>query len=128
MLSISYVLGQRHNQKSTGIPYESGVSSTGSARGRMSIDFYMVAMFFVIFDLEAIFVVSWAVAVRELGWIGFVEIALFITILFVGLAYLWRLGALDWGPSAKQRKQRSAMRKRHQQTTHSEDSLFKGAA
>ena len=63
---------------------------------RFSAKFYLVAMFFVIFDLEAVFLFAWAVAVRETGWAGYVEVLLFITVLLATLAYLWRVGALDW--------------------------------
>ena len=65
MLSLSYLLGQRHRARATGEPYESGVVSTGSARLRFSAQFYLVAMLFVIFDLEAVFIFAWAVAFRE---------------------------------------------------------------
>ena len=97
MLSLSFVLGQRHSDRATGSPYESGILSEGSARVRFSAKFYLVAMFFVIFDLEAVFLFAWAVAVREVGWTGYAEALLFITVLLATLAYLWRVGALDWG-------------------------------
>jgi NADH-quinone oxidoreductase subunit A len=97
MLGLSYILGQRHRERATGEPYESGIVSTGSARMRFDAKFYLMAMFFVIFDLEAAFIYLWAVAVKELSWTGYVEIALFIAILFVALVYLWRVGALEWG-------------------------------
>jgi len=96
MLSLSFVLGQRHQDRATGAPYESGILSEGSARVRFSAKFYLVAMFFVIFDLEAVFLFAWAVAVRETGWAGYAEVLLFITVLLATLAYLWRVGALDW--------------------------------
>ena len=96
MLSMSFVLGQRHHDRATGSPYESGILSEGSARVRFSAKFYLIAMFFVIFDLEAVFLFAWAVAVRETGWAGYAEVLLFITVLLATLAYLWRVGALDW--------------------------------
>ena len=96
MLSLSFVLGQRHQDWATGSPYESGILSEGSARVRFSAKFYMVAIFFVIFDLEAVFLFAWAVAVRETGWAGYAEALLFIMVLLATLAYLWRVGALDW--------------------------------
>jgi NADH-quinone oxidoreductase subunit A len=96
MLSLSFVLGQRHTDRATSSPYESGILSEGSARVRFSAKFYLVAMFFVIFDLEAVFLFAWAVAVRETGWAGYAEVLLFITVLLATLAYLWRVGALDW--------------------------------
>ncbi len=97
MLLLSYLLGERHHDLATGTPYESGILPTGSAQIRLSAKFYLVAMFFVVFDLEAAFIYAWAVAARELGWIGYGEIALFIGILLAALVYLARLGALDWG-------------------------------
>ena len=96
MLSMSFVLGQRHHDRATGSPYESGILSEGSARVRFSAKFYLIAMFFVIFDLESVFLFAWAVAVRETGWAGYAEALLFIMVLLATLAYLWRVGALDW--------------------------------
>jgi len=97
MLAVSYVLGQRHREHATGSPYESGIVSTGSAHVRLSAKFYLVAMFFVIFDLESVFIFTWAVAGRALGWAGYWEILIFSGVLIAALIYLWRLGALDWG-------------------------------
>lgn len=97
MLGLSYMLGQRHHEHSTDSPYESGIVSEGSARVRLSAKFYLVAMFFVIFDLEAVFIFAWAVAVRETGWTGYAVASGFILILLVSLGYLWRVGALEWG-------------------------------
>ncbi len=98
MLVISYLLGQRHRERATGSPYESGIVSAGSAHVRLSAKFYLVAMFFVIFDLEAAFIFAWAVAGRELAWQGYWEVLIFVGVLIAALVYLWRLGALDWGP------------------------------
>jgi NADH-quinone oxidoreductase subunit A len=96
MLGLSYVLGQRHQDRATGSPYESGILSQGSARVRFPAQFYLVAMIFVIFDLEVVFIFGWAIAVRETGWAGYAEISVFIVVLLATLAYLWRAGALDW--------------------------------
>jgi NADH-quinone oxidoreductase subunit A len=96
MLGLSFVLGQRHHNRATGTPYESGILSQGSARVRLSAKFYLVAMFFVIFDLEAVFIFAWAIAVRETGWTGYAEALVFIAVLLATLVYLWRAGALDW--------------------------------
>jgi NADH-quinone oxidoreductase subunit A len=104
MLGLSYVLGERHKERATGDPYESGIKTTGSARLRLSAKFYLVAMFFVIFDLEAVFVIAWAIGGLELGWAGYIEIVIFILILLAALVYLWRLGALDWGPQTMKRR------------------------
>ena len=97
MLVLSSVLGQRHRERATAEPYESGIVSTGTARVRFDIKFYLVAVFFLIFDLEAAFLYAWAVAVRETGWLGYIEILVFTGVLAAALVYLWRLGALDWG-------------------------------
>lgn len=96
MLGLSFILGQRHHNRATGSPYESGILSQGSARVRLSAKFYLVAMFFVIFDLETVFIFAWAISVRETGWTGYAEATLFIAVLLATLVYLWRVGALDW--------------------------------
>jgi NADH-quinone oxidoreductase subunit A len=97
MIAVSYILGQKHKERLTGEPYESGIVPTGSARVRFDVKFYLVAMFFVIFDLEAVFIYAWSVSIRETGWAGYLEVLIFIGILMAGLVYLWRMGALDWG-------------------------------
>ena len=99
MISLSYVLGQRHRDKATatGSPFESGIVSTGSARMRFDAQFYLMAMFFVIFDLETAFIFGWAIAAPEVGWTGYAEILVFVGILLAALFYLWRMGALNWG-------------------------------
>ena len=101
MLVFSYFLGQRHRDRATGSPFESGIVSEGSAHVRLSAKFYLIAMFFVIFDLEAVFLFAWAVAGRELGWAGYFEALVFVGVLVIVLAYLWRVGALDWAPQQK---------------------------
>jgi NADH-quinone oxidoreductase subunit A len=96
VLLLSYLLGQRHSEPATGEPYEGGIVSEGSARVRVSARYYLVAVFFVIFDLEAAFLFAWAGAAREVGWSGYCEVLLFIAVLVAALAYIWRVGALDW--------------------------------
>lgn len=96
MLGLSSLLGERHQERATGSPYESGIVPTGSAHVRFSVRFYLVAMLFVIFDLEAVFIFAWAVSAREVGWTGYAGLVLFIAILGAVLLYEWRLGALDW--------------------------------
>lgn len=99
MLGLSWVLGERTRySKATLDPYESGILHVGLARFRMSAKFYRVAMYFVIFDLEAVFIYAWAVAAREAGWAGYIEMLVFVAILIAALAYLWALGALEWAP------------------------------
>src|SRR5574342_1422624 len=101
MITLSYILGERHQEKQTAEPYESGIVSTGTARMRFDIKFYLIAMFFVIFDLEAVFIFAWAVSIRETGWTGYGEMLIFIGILAAALVYIWRLGALEWGAFIK---------------------------
>jgi NADH-quinone oxidoreductase subunit A len=98
MLGLSYVLGQRHASRATLQPFESGIVSVGDARVRFPVQFYLIAVFFVIFDLEAVFIYAWAVAAREAGWSGYFEVMVFVVILVAALVYLWRVGALDWTP------------------------------
>jgi NADH-quinone oxidoreductase subunit A len=96
IIILSYLLGQRHFEPATGEPYEGGIVSEGSARVRFSVNYYLVAMFFVVFDLEAVFLFAWAGAARELGWAGYGEVVLFVGVLVAALIYLWKVGALDW--------------------------------
>ena len=102
MIGLAAFLGGRAQGRSKNKPFQSGVDSVGTARLRFSAKFYLIAMFFVIFDVEALFLFAWSVSVRESGWIGFIEAATFIVLLLVGLVYLWRIGALDWAPAKKQ--------------------------
>lgn len=104
MLGLSALLGERHNQRSTSKPYEGGVASEGTAQVRFPARFYLVAMFFVVFDLEAVFIFAWAVAAKEVGWAGYWEILIFVGILVATLIYLWRLGALDFGTVRRPKK------------------------
>lgn len=98
MLGLSYVLGERRPGRERSDPYESGIPTTGTGRARLTARFYLIAMFFVIFDLEVVFLIAWALSVRELGWLGYIEIVIFSAILLAALIYLLRVGALDWGP------------------------------
>ena len=97
MLGLSYLLGQRRANKATNMPFESGVLSVGTPQIQMSVEFYLVAIFFVIFDLETVFIFAWAIAFFELGWEGFIAVGVFILILAVALVYELSTGALEWG-------------------------------
>ena len=99
MLGVSWLLGGRAWGRAKNEPFESGVVGAGSAKLRLSAKFYLVAMFFVIFDVEAVFLFAWAIGVRESGWPGLIEAFIFIFILLVSLVYLWRIGGLDWAPA-----------------------------
>jgi NADH-quinone oxidoreductase subunit A len=101
MLGASWVLGGRNHGRAKEEPFESGAVAVGSALLRMPAKFYLVAMFFVIFDLEAVFLYAWAVSVRQNGWTGFAVAALFIAVLLAALFYLARVGGLEWAPGRK---------------------------
>ena len=96
MLGLSYLLGERRRSKATVEPFESGIVSVGDPHIRFSVQFYLLAIFFIIFDLEAVFIFAWAIAFRESGWAGYIEVLIFIGILLAALVYLWLIGALDW--------------------------------
>jgi NADH-quinone oxidoreductase subunit A len=96
LIIISYVLGKRVRNSVKDMPYESGIRPTGDARGRFSVKFYLVAMLFILFDIEAIFLYPWAVVYRELKWFGFVEMLVFVVLILSGFFYIWKKGALEW--------------------------------
>ena len=96
MLGLSYVFGERHTERTTGDVYESGMVPTGSIPPRFNAKFYLNAVFFVIFDLESMFIFLWALTLREAGWAGYVMMLIFIGVLMAALIYLWRIGALEW--------------------------------
>lgn len=96
MLGGAFFLGQRHHAKAADEPFESGIVATGDVHLRFSVPFYRLAIFFVIFDMESIFLYAWSVALQESGWSGFIEALLFIGVLLAALLYLAATGALDW--------------------------------
>jgi NADH-quinone oxidoreductase subunit A len=104
ILTLSWLLGGRRSHGPETEQYESGIKPAGPLPQRLSVEFYQVALFFVIFDLEAVFIFSWAVAARSLGWLGYFELLVFVLLLFAGLVYLWRVGGLDWGAAGRRRK------------------------
>lgn len=108
MILVSAFVGGRTRGRAKNEAFESGVVGAGTAQLRLPAKFYLVAMFFVIFDVEALYLYAWAVSVRETGWTGFIEATIFILILFVGLVYLWRIGALKWAPSMRSRRSRAS--------------------
>ena len=107
LVAFSYVIGERHRTRATNEPFEAGIVSVGDAHLRLSAKYYLVAMFFVIFDVESLFLYAWAVAVREAGWTGYIEAMIFIAILVAALVYLSRIGALEWGSDRRKRKPRA---------------------
>lgn len=111
MLISSYLLGERaRRREGRQEPYESGIRPTGSAWIRFDVKYYLIAMFFVIFDVETVFVYAWAVSLKTAGWPGFAEMSVFVGVLLAALAYLWRMGALDWAVFASGRRTRGRAR------------------
>lgn len=94
---ISQWLGPKHPTPEKSAPYECGVPPVGDARERQSVKFYLVAMIFLLFDIEVAFLYPWTMALRDLGWMGFFQIVVFIALLLGGYVYIWRKGVLDWG-------------------------------
>ena len=94
---LSLLLGPRKPTPEKSAPYERGMPPVGDARERQSVKFYLVAMIFLLLDIELAFLYPWAMALRDLGWNGFIQVVLFVTLLFAGYVYVWRKGALDWG-------------------------------
>ena len=96
-VALSSVLGPHKPTPEKSAPYECGMPPVGDARERQSVKFYLVAMIFLLFDIEVAFLYPWAMALRDLGWSGFVQVLLFMALLLAGYVYVWRKGALDWG-------------------------------
>ncbi len=96
MVVLSKVLSPGGYSRVKASPYESGMNPLGSTRERFSVKFYVVAILFIVFDVETVFLLPWAVTMRELGWEGFAAAGIFIFILTVGLIYEWKKGALEW--------------------------------
>jgi NADH-quinone oxidoreductase subunit A len=95
-VALSMVLGPSKPTPEKAAPYECGMPPVGDARERQSVKFYLVAMIFLLFDIELAFVYPWALALRDLGWPGFIQLAIFVLLLLAGYVYVWRKGALDW--------------------------------
>src|SRR5215831_2191975 len=96
LLSVSYLLGKRVRNRVKDMPYESGITPVGDARQRFSVKFYLVAMLFILFDIEAIFLYPWVVVFRELKMFAFAEMLVFVILILSGFFYIWKKGALDW--------------------------------
>jgi NADH-quinone oxidoreductase subunit A len=102
LLFIATWLGEKKPSVEKLRPYESGIIPTGSARLHYPVPFYLVAIFFLLFDVEGAYIFSWAIAWEKLGWSGWLQISFFITVLILGLVYVWVKGGLEWGPTGKQ--------------------------
>ena len=96
MIALSHLLQPRRPTDVKGMPYESGMTPLGGTRDRFSVKFYLVAMLFIVFDIEVVFMIPWAVAFRELGLFGLVEMLIFVMILLIAFVYVWKRGALEW--------------------------------
>lgn len=96
LFTLAVVLGPRNPTPEKLIPYESGSESEGASHVRLSVKFYLTAILFVVFDIEAVFLYPWAAQFKQLGWFGLVEMVLFIAVLVITLVYAWRKGALEW--------------------------------
>ncbi|MCH9014510.1 MAG: NADH-quinone oxidoreductase subunit A [Gemmatimonadetes bacterium] len=96
MLAVSHLVSPQRPTKLKASPYESGMPPLGDTRERFSVKFYLVAMLFIIFDIETVFMIPWAVAFRQLGLFGLIEMLIFVVVLLVGYVYAWKRGALDW--------------------------------
>ena len=96
LLLISFLLGKKVRNRVKDMPYECGIAPTGSARERFSVKFYLVGMLFIVFDIEAVFLYPWVVVYREFKMAAFVEMLIFIALVFAGFLYVWKKGALDW--------------------------------
>lgn len=103
MIGASAVLGRRVKDPVKSSPYESGMKPVGNARERFSVKFYLVAMVFILFDIEAIFLYPWAVVYRQLGLFAFFEMLLFIVLVLCGFFYIWKKGVLDWSAEDRRR-------------------------
>src|SRR6185437_4385196 len=106
LITVSRILGKKVKNRVKDMPYESGIVPTGDARGRFSVKFYLVAMLFILFDIEAIFLYPWVVVYREYKMFAFVEMLVFVVLILSGFFYIYKKGALDWsGADMTSRKQ-----------------------
>lgn len=104
LVSLSFLLGKRARSPQKDMPYESGMIPVGDARERFSVKFYLVAMIFILFDIEAIFLYPWAVVYRELKLFAFFDMLLFVVLILSGFYFIWKKGALDWSAESPRRR------------------------
>lgn len=112
MIGLSALLGHRVRDPVKMMPYESGMQPVGNARERFSVKFYLVAMVFILFDIEAIFLYPWAVVYRELKLFAFFEMLLFVVLVLCGFFYIWKKGVLDWSTDERRRQQQEVEKQR----------------
>jgi NADH-quinone oxidoreductase subunit A len=102
LVSLSYAIGKRVKNRVKDMPYECGIAPTGDARGRFSVKFYLVAMLFILFDIEAIFLYPWAVVYKQLRMFAFLEMLVFVILILAGFFFIWKKGVLDWAHGEKE--------------------------
>ncbi len=96
MVTLSFILGKHRYNKAKMSPYECGMTPIGDASGRFSVKFYLVAMLFILFDVEAVFLYPWAIILKELKMFGFFEMLVYVGVVLAGLFYIWKKGVIDW--------------------------------
>ena len=101
IVTLSYFIGQHKYNKAKMLPYECGMQPVGDARQRFSVKFYLVAMLFILFDVEAVFLYPWAIIFKELKMFGFWEMLVYIGIVLAGYWYIWKKGVIDWNKQGK---------------------------
>jgi NADH-quinone oxidoreductase subunit A len=104
LVTLSYVVGRKVKNRVKDMPYECGIAPTGDARHRFSVKFYLVAMLFILFDIEAIFLYPWAVVFKQLKMFGFLEMLVFVILILAGFFFIWKKGVLDWAQSDEARR------------------------
>ena len=112
LLLGSFLLGKKVRNRVKDMPYECGITPTGSARERFSVKFYLVGMLFIVFDIEAVFLYPWVVVFRDFKMVAFVEMLIFIALVLAGFFYIWKKGALDWSGEDTSLEKRPARRSR----------------
>ena len=95
-IGLGVLFGPKKESEAKSMPYESGITPYGEGTRRMPVRFYLVAVLFILFDIEVVFFLPWAVTFRQLGWFGLIEMVVFIVMLLVGYVYAWKKGALEW--------------------------------
>jgi NADH-quinone oxidoreductase subunit A len=128
ILTLSWLLGGRRYHGAEAVQYESGIKPAGPLPRRLSVEFYQVALDFVIFDLEVVFIFAWAIAARSLGVPGYLALLVFVLVLLAGLAYLWRVGGLDWGAAGRRRRAAREVVRAWREATRAERPLDKELA
>jgi NADH-quinone oxidoreductase subunit A len=110
LVALSFAVGKRLKNKVKDLPYECGIAPTGDARHRFSVKFYLVAMIFILFDIEAIFLYPWAVVFKQLKMFGFIEMLTFVILILAGFFFIWKKGVLDWAQVEPEQAKRPAIR------------------